>query len=76
MTEIKYMCDRCGDVIMIDRCLLKVECGTIRPHMQAIDLCQSCTDMFASFLRQSELDAVMAEPATEPFVTTATTSGV
>ena len=52
MIETKHICDRCGNVVLSDRTLLKVESGPVRAKgVHEVDLCESCAGLFADWLR-------------------------
>jgi hypothetical protein len=52
-TETTIRCDRCGDEIVSDRTLLRVEYGSLRSHRESIDLCAECVEALAGSLRHT-----------------------
>jgi hypothetical protein len=56
--ETRIMCDRCGDIVLEGRTVLRVETGPLS-HQDATDLCQTCTDAWRTWMRQAEADEVL-----------------
>jgi len=46
-----FTCDRCRVPIPADRTTLAVQCGPMKPHRPAVDLCLACAGEFVAFLK-------------------------
>ena len=51
--------DRCGQVVLADRTLLRIESGPLRNQHECIDLCKTCQGLLVSWLATE----AAAEPA-------------
>jgi hypothetical protein len=59
MCERKYLCDRCGSIVLEQRTNLAVRCGPLRKAgREAVDLCKGCGERFGEFLREPAADDV------------------
>jgi hypothetical protein len=52
MTTLTVHCDRCGERVLTDRTLLRVESGPLRSRRPEVDLCPQCVETwFAAALK-------------------------
>jgi hypothetical protein len=52
MTETRHICDKCKNVIIENRTLLKAEAGPLRLTTESqFDLCMDCVAQFRGWLR-------------------------
>jgi hypothetical protein len=55
VVETKYLCDRCGSVIVEARTALAVESGPLRKSgLSSVDLCVDCAVSLVGWLRRDE----------------------
>src|SRR5262245_16401536 len=58
MTEQRICCDRCGNVILETRTLLRVESGPLRMrYSDGVDLCSDCAEWLAGQFRRGQAAA-------------------
>jgi hypothetical protein len=49
MVETRIYCDKCGELIVLDRTVLAPQCGRLR-HRAPFDLCDSCADALLQWM--------------------------
>jgi hypothetical protein len=54
MTEIRISCDRCGQVVLQGRTLLRVESGPLRGRYSEVDLCPDCVRWLVASLAEGK----------------------
>lgn len=57
MTTVVHACDKCGAVIAEDRSLYRAEAGPALQLRAEVDLCKSCLEQFAGWLRAGKATA-------------------
>jgi hypothetical protein len=62
-STLTVICDRCGEIVISGRTLLKVECGPLRAHADTLDICEYCASSLSSWLRHREAAVALAQPA-------------
>ena len=60
MIERKVFCDRCGDVVIEHHSIVKAMGGLAAERFpEPLDLCESCLERFADFIRGGKQPAVL-----------------
>jgi hypothetical protein len=52
MRHVKIVCDRCGAIVLDQGSMIELTAGHLRHRLpKALDLCSTCTGLFADFIK-------------------------
>ena len=71
--EIRVCCDRCKNIVLEGRTLLRAECGPMLTKRPTLDLCEGCRVLLENWIGSFAIEASPTTAPTTPLCTAALT---